>query len=374
MALSLGRRLAYSGVMALCLLGLAEGVARAVYTPSAPPEAVGTGMVPHPTRIWGLQPGVNQSFGITVTVNELGMREPVASAPDGAPRILTLGDSSIYGHGVPDGLTLHDQLQSELSARGVIAEVLCGGVPGYSILQTRVFMDEVGWDLAPDLLVVANQFSDMAPETFRDSVVLQSLSSPTVRLDRTLQSLALYGLLRQRIARAKGVPEFAAVGWPEPNKTGQARLSPEEYKGGIEGLLLEAHARGVGVVMLRLPERRAYEQGFQTPYGVGMMELGEAWGVPVLAVDEEYRRSGLSAEALYLDNVHPTDRGHALIAQGLAQGLVDHGFPEQVPVPAAEPTKEVIILPQQASGASISPVFELFLGAPGGTPAAPRAQ
>jgi len=48
---------------------------------------------------------------------------------DGAElRIITLGDSSIFGHGVEDAWTLHGQLKGALAAQSTSADVLCGAI------------------------------------------------------------------------------------------------------------------------------------------------------------------------------------------------------------------------------------------------------
>jgi hypothetical protein len=65
-------------------------------------------MVPHPTRIWGLSPGQYRMEGVTVEMDADGMRVVPPSAA--LRRVLTVGDSSIFGHGLPNEGTLHLQL------------------------------------------------------------------------------------------------------------------------------------------------------------------------------------------------------------------------------------------------------------------------
>ncbi|MED5372319.1 MAG: hypothetical protein VX899_14965 [Myxococcota bacterium] len=349
----LHRKLLLSALSTLLLLGAVEVTLRLIQPAQRPDH--GIEMQPHPTRIWSLTPGQHSAYGSSFKVGADGLRAGIAEPRGQLPRVLTLGDSSIFGHGVADGETLHDALQRALHEQGLPAEVHCGGVPGYSILQSRLLLQEVGWALDPDVLVVGNQFSDMAPEDFPDEVVLERLASPTVRFDRLLSHLALFRTLKAGIASAKGVPAYAAVGWPTPQSLGAPRVPPETYLRELEGVLVEARERGVGVVFLRLSNREDYELGKQGGYGVLMEALAEAWSVPLVQADPVLRASGLSAQALFLDEVHPNAAADKLLADALVRALADSGFPQTLPLPAAAPSRSVQV---PAEGFPYSPMME----------------
>jgi len=110
---------------------------------------------------YSLRPGAvaQQELGGHVTevrVNALGLRGPEAAplpAP-GRPRILVLGDSFAFGFGVAEGETLRDRLEAALAARGVRAEVLSAGVPGFSLDHQLVFLRARGFALEPALVLL----------------------------------------------------------------------------------------------------------------------------------------------------------------------------------------------------------------------------
>ena len=108
--------------------------------------------------------------------NKLGFRGPVPETPrpTGTERILVVGDSSFFGFGVSDGETLHYSLARALLERGVQADVINGAIPGYSIAQTRLWLEDKGWSLEPTLLIVANLWSDNNIDAFRDRDLLHS--------------------------------------------------------------------------------------------------------------------------------------------------------------------------------------------------------
>ena len=145
----------------------------------------------NPYLLWEMVPGERQEMGATVHVNELGFRGPETTAqkPDQVRRIIVVGDSSVYGHGVADSETFSAQLEKALP-EGV--QVLNLGVPGYSTEQTMNLMDMRGWALAPDLLIIGNMWSDNNFDSFVDRQLISDRTalkdSPVAPISRALQS------------------------------------------------------------------------------------------------------------------------------------------------------------------------------------------
>ena len=211
------RRLSFAILVPIVLFGVAEGVARLL--PVA--DAVGDDlMIAHHARLWALQPGVHRFGGRSVTVDRDGLRATMYPAPEDAPLILTLGDSSMFSHGVEDGRTLHDSLQAQLNESGVPAEVRCAAVPGYSILQTRLLMEEL-WDLQPELLVVGNLWSDNNARGERDADLLRALGQPGVQARFALRTSALFRRLDDRLRPPQAPPQ---VGWTRHSEVGVRRV------------------------------------------------------------------------------------------------------------------------------------------------------
>ena len=344
-----------------------EGLAR-VANPVLPEWTAQSGegsavMSGHPTRLWGNHAdGVRQNGGATATINALGLRGPVCGPRQGE-RLMVLGDSTAFGHGVEDGQPYVDVAGEALRARGIEVDTVNGAVAGYSIAQTRILMDEVGWSLDPTLLVISNLWSDNTFDAFHDEDLLASARM------RAMNPLAHSAALRL-LASALGSPGTGRVitvsrlaPWPE----GTVRRVPlERYAALMEGLVQQARERGVGVVFVRnanvhiaqgpLPGGPAIWQ----PYFQVMEALAEHHGVPLVEVSSVF---GGRTE-LFLDLMHPTAEGHRLIGQELASALVAADWPSERLLGNAAPfSTELRDLPwptnQDDSGAG-SPQRRLF--------------
>ena len=92
-----------------------------------------------------------------VRTNSLGLRGPEVSRrkPPGTRRLLAIGDSYVFGYGVDEEHTVTARLSGLLNARGRERwEVLNLGVNSYSTDQELVLFQELGPQLAPDVVVL----------------------------------------------------------------------------------------------------------------------------------------------------------------------------------------------------------------------------
>jgi hypothetical protein len=332
------RRVAFALLPLLFVLGTWEALARR--SPALGPPEMGIVMPAHPTRGWTLR--TPSSADPLYRADADGLRVSAAPGDPAAPLILTTGDSSIFGDGLPDGDTLHDRLQASLEAAGAPARVRTLGVPGYSTIQTRVVLDEVGWDLGPRLLIIGNLWSDSTLERLRDADLLRAARSPLGRAEFWLSHSALFVQLRARLNAARGLPATRKVTWPTPGATGVRRVPIADYAGHLAALLMAARERGVGVIVLALAndqtllpggDRRA---GPWSPYFDVQARTAAAFGVPVVrAVDA---LAGKQPNEVLRDNLHPNEAGAALIADALAAAVLAAGWPSAVPVPATGAT------------------------------------
>ena len=141
-----------------------------------PQTGVGVIMTGHPTRLWGMAPGVRQNFKVSATINELGLRGPVPG-PRTGERILLVGDSSFFGHGIADDATIAVVLEKDLRERGIDVDVVNAAIPGYSTEQTLLLLEEVGWGFDPTLLLSGNLWSDNNADGFRDADLLRTAAA-----------------------------------------------------------------------------------------------------------------------------------------------------------------------------------------------------
>ena len=301
----------------------------------------------HPTRLWGMAAGADimNAEGSTASVNVLGFRGPMPDQPkpSGRTRIVTTGDSSFFGFGVNDDEVFSYRLQAQLSSKGQDVDVMNMGIGGYRSHSTSS-SSKSGLDLQPDLLVLANVWSDNTWDTFHDEdLIAQPIrlcgSSPA----RLWSSSSRAGGMASLGRVVEVVVWNAADGWP----TDKVRRVPLKRWFAIhEELMLEAAERGVGVVLIKptnsflLSEDHVGPAPAWTPYFESIDLLGEHFKVPVLDVTEAYGRAmeaGAPATALLWDKMHPTALGHQVLADAMETLLADAGWPTRGLVPEKKP-------------------------------------
>ncbi len=328
------RRLAFACTPLLGLLVIAEGASRLLPEPAPSSEILPHPVLlaPHVTRIWGLTPGRFREGGVVIDVGDDGLRS--VPTTDATHRVLTLGDSSIYGYGLADPDTLHGQLAVALGHRDVRADVRCGGVPGYSTEQVRILLEEVGWALAPDLLVLGMLWSDANTDHFVDREWLAAAASPSTRARGVMEQSALFRRLRRAVT-----PESAwtlPIGWlREPYATGRRRVPLDDYRENLAWILDQATERGVTALFLapcnrmRLDRLDAPEDAKRSwvPYFQALEGLAESRGVPLVDGCTVLRSAGLTPEEAFLDDMHPTGTANAAYAQALALQAAELGWP-----------------------------------------------
>jgi len=224
-------------------LALAEVAVRLV-RPQPVMTLSGPLYVPDPPRRYRLRPGFTGTVGNRVeftnrvAIDREGMRGPEPGPPDpGTLRILALGDSFTFGVGAEAGETYPARLQEILRARGLRAEVLNAGAPGYGVPDEAAWFARWGKPLAPDVVLVTvfigNDLQDAAPGAAQVTVVEGALVAPGERghtLSRwlyyhshlfvLLKSSSLGGALRRLLGR------------PEPLETRELRAEFDLYAKG----------------------------------------------------------------------------------------------------------------------------------------------
>jgi hypothetical protein len=117
--------------------------------------------IPHPILGWVLQPNTTYLYEIpegtvSVTYNSKGWRdlERDVEKPDGAFRILVLGDSFMEANSVKLDDTFHRHVEELARAAGNNVEVINMGVAGYGTLQEYLVFQDIGHLYNPDLVLV----------------------------------------------------------------------------------------------------------------------------------------------------------------------------------------------------------------------------
>jgi lysophospholipase L1-like esterase len=152
-------------VVSLALfLGAAEGLARLRYRPE---RIRYQGIFEYDRdKVYALKPNLadGRFVGRVVTTNSLGHRDreiPIAKPPNGF-RVLAIGDSVTFGHGVDGEQTWPERLETRLAARhpALRVDVVNTAQPGNSPFQEYVDLERA-LRLAPDSVIVQFVLNDV---------------------------------------------------------------------------------------------------------------------------------------------------------------------------------------------------------------------
>lgn len=363
---SAGRRLLFAVVPLLLLLGSAEGLARLKTRPGCgrrvelllqvqrmPPQTIEASMqasAPMPDDAllgWiNLPDFVGLSLGAQVRHNHLGLRGPnrPTTKPAGWKRVVVLGDSSIYGQGVSEGQTFSALLESSLKAKrkGGMVEVINAGVPAYSSLQSLHQLQQVLSPFSPDLVVIANLWSDSIPSSIEDSSWMKEGIQAQVeewiqQTDETISARsALRCLLQRRASEAPGDAQFRKVSQPSdalrflsPGR----RVLPEHYRENLEAMADWARSHGAVPLFLGLGHPQDHASGLQgldetmttniQTYRQSMATAATAAGAPYVDTAGRFGGARDSGEmGLFVDMIHPSARGHEILAGALLEMIL----------------------------------------------------
>ena len=329
----------FSLFVLILFFGIGEGLAHLLWEQPQIDVDVGMQLTPHRTRIWGLKPGKDRQFGVEIDIGEKGLRS--SQQPIQTTRWMTLGDSSIFGHGLRDEETLHTHLASALAQYGHQVEVLCGGIPGYSILQSQRLMNDVGWSLQPSVLVIGNLWSDNNFDHFVDQEWLTVLDERNDLLHQLLSHSKLWGWLNTYLRPIRSVEKgdpHSKISWiRDPYKTGKRRVPVDLYAKELDALIEHARQKGVGVLLLQ-PANIYRLRGNLTgatwdPYFTAQREIAKRRKVPIIDAATVLRAFKVDEETAFLDEMHPTNTANKWIAQAIVLKALQEGWPENQLLP-----------------------------------------
>lgn len=304
---------------AVAVLLVVEGLAR-LAEPTLPAWRGSDGdaviMTGHPTRLWGMTEGKRWNDGAMATINERGLRGelPELPRPEGRLRLMLTGDSTFFGHGVDEGQDMGSVAVSRLPN----ADLVNAAVPGYSLEQTRVLLEEEGWAMEPSVLVIGNLWSDNTFDRYRDEELLNS-----VRFANS-NPLARSAALRILASAIGGEGDrIITVSKLQPYPEGMVRRVPvQRYAELLDLTVREAAERDVGVVLVQPANRTSIrETGHWQIYYAAMEAVAEHHGLPLVDTNALFR--GTPADDLFLDLMHPTVEGHRRMGEAIAAALED---------------------------------------------------
>jgi hypothetical protein len=300
-----------------------------------------------PDLIYRLQPRnevtwSSAEFTETSHTNALGMRGTAdldlwdAGAPKrpGEVRILAVGDSFTYGHGVQDGETYPAVLGKLLRERGHDVRVLNAGVPGYSTDQEYTYVLRDGLKLAPDLVLLGVHCSDVSDnyEVSLYDVADGRLVRRGADSTRMYQLGSVVGLIPPWVRRSRTFELLvAAFEWHDAARERPAvadldAWSYEKMRLEVTDMRTRAAAVGTRLAVVLMPCKKALGTDAPDPYGPLARDLSLA-GVPLRESAPVLRRTSPDLTALFFrDDPHLSSRGDRELAAVIAAFLEDRSL------------------------------------------------
>jgi lysophospholipase L1-like esterase len=221
-------------------------------------------------------------------------------------------------------------------------EVFNGGVPGYSTEQSLRWLDYLLPITHPQLVVIANQWSDSTVSAFVDLELLEETSTFGYRARYHLLRLASYS----RLWRAVRYVTRESRGLHPLQRTiddmrsdlapgeGEPRVPVEDYTRNLRKMVEKSREAGSDVVLLVLAgaaDLTVGDAGMDAgdpvlEYRRAMAEIARESGCPLLRADAALRATGLPASTLFVDGIHPSATGQAVLAKALAKLLDEKGW------------------------------------------------
>jgi lysophospholipase L1-like esterase len=347
-------------------LVLLELVGRLAFEPI--PENILHGLSPGDTPddhlLWRNQPGYPfDDFNGPINSHGFRGREVSLTQPSHGVRILSVGESTTFGHGVRAGETYSALLERVLRQRGFErAQVLNAGVRAWSSYQVFRYLEQEIAEIQPDLVLVYSEINDVLPTTFRvldipgagltdiEAISLAERRAWLHRLtrhSRFITGLRLWRLRRQTTdalrLRAEGsdtdvlsvvqlpydrmppVSPDGAIPWMS-NDNPLVRLPDPERGETLRALIELVGSHGAGLVMIH-PAYRA-----SRPHRCLLTQTATEAGVPVFEAHGALMESARERRVQFLDYFQPNDvfhpnaAGHAVLAGALYRFLMENAL------------------------------------------------
>jgi lysophospholipase L1-like esterase len=306
---------------------------------AVPPAALEGGAVVmpgHPFLIYEYRPGTHEERGVTVRINRLGLRGPEVQVPKprGRTRLMVTGDSSVFGFGVEE-----KEVFVGVAAQQLGVEPVNAALPGYSTWQTLHLLELRALATQPDLVVICNLWSDNTFDRFVDREILATLARYEDgwrgRVHQVFSYSAIFRLAELELRTAKNAELARGVTWrQDPNAEGRLgvrRVEINEYAANLRKISNRVTENGAEVAFLLLPNRVDIDGGDAPrtwdPYRDVLRAIAQETGAVLVDGPSLFDNSQLSAENLFIDEMHPSAEGHRILGEGLASALAARGWP-----------------------------------------------
>jgi lysophospholipase L1-like esterase len=282
---------------------------------------------PDQRLLWVPEPGnkltvVNHQ---RININGEGFRYPVDLGPKraGEFRVFTFGDSVTMGWGVDDEHHYSALLEKTLNGGGcpnTHFEVVSAGVDAYpNSLVTERLQTVLEGNLQPDMLVLAYSFNTGMEHLARLQGSQRQKILRAVQLKSLARRSAIYDFLIEDILRNLAYYRFRELLIQGTWNTAYQKAddSTDNFTAGLQAALNDSRAHNVPLVLLLLASEGQTSK--LHPYQQAMIDFARANHVPIVNMFETWRTE--DQHPLFMDHVHPSAKGHAEIADAIAQTI-----------------------------------------------------
>lgn len=289
-----------------------------------------------------------------VRINHFGFRgkDFPLEKKAGTFRIVCLGDSVTFGWSGADEETYPAQLESILQKNHPdrAVEVINLGVTGYTSFQGKELFLAWAEKLKPDLVIFGFGQNDRLPALASDRELYDSRAWQKSRIDLALSHCQIYQLVKAGVIycqqRQQGLSLDPKTYLPRLKR----KVSPEEYEKNFGEIKKVCDRLGCKMILLNvdfpgLPmdpateslEKLAKESQAQLPANWREWdslqlnrEISSEFGIKMIDLrtifDDFSGREGIE---LMIDNGHPNEQGHRLIAELLAISIEAEQIPDE---------------------------------------------
>jgi lysophospholipase L1-like esterase len=290
---------------------------------------------------WRHRPGVAGSYwGEPVRINAHGMRGPERGPvkPSGARRVLFLGDSVVFGLALADEeRTIPALLEDELATRTAApVEVLNAAVCGWSTWQELRFLQAEGERWQPDLVLLGFVLNDVT-ERYQLVRFGGSTSGPQLAYAAAdgwrawLAESGLYLAVRElHLRRELRAAELRGPLRPNPyhvildSDTEPVQAAWRQVLPELEAILAWCRERELPLGLVVFPYALQLDDpALDAPQWI-LTSFAERRALPCLDLLPAFRAAAHGeggSGAVFLDGLHPTERGSALAAREIARFL-----------------------------------------------------
>lgn len=270
-----------------------------------------------------LKPGFETLYrGHVVRMNSEGFRGPEWPAPrEGALRVALVGDSFTFGNAVGFEDTLGVRLDRALDGRGVDADILNMGVPGYAAENVAALVEHRALAHDPDVVVYVFFANDVEPplvhrEIPQDAEIDALFGYP---LGSALAQWTLVMVKRAALRVGVQVASRSAEDW-EATYDGGGR---ERYLDALERMKATCEAAEVRLVVAVFPFLTRLDLSPMRSVERRAIEDAEALGLEVVPLVEGFQgETDLTRYRASVFDSHPNGEGHARAAARLADALL----------------------------------------------------